>query len=104
MTALELVSLLTQAIYVLIFVLVGWGVVRRHTRTSVDIALFFGAISVAIVESRLVTTLGLEQGEIVTDIVALLIIAMPYLLLRLVDDFSDVPLIINRIAEGGLFL
>jgi signal transduction histidine kinase len=103
-TALELVSLLTQAIYVLIFLLVGWGVVRRRTRTSVDIALFFGAISIAIVESRLVTTLGLQQGEIVTDVVTLLIIAMPYLLLRLVDDFSNVPLVVKRIAEGGLFL
>ena len=104
MTALELVSLLTQAIYVLIFLLVGWGVVSRHTRTSVDIALFFGAISIAIVESRLVTTLGLQQVEIVTDIVTLLIIAMPYLLLRLVDDFSNVPLVVKRIAEGGLVL
>ncbi len=104
MTALELVSLLTQTIYLLIFVLVGWGVVRRRTRTSVDIALFFGAISIAIVESRLATTLGLQQVEIVTDIATLLIIAMPYLLLRLVDDFSSVPPIVSRIAEAGLFL
>jgi len=103
-TALELVSLLTQTIYLLIFVLVGWGVVRRRTRTSVDIALFFGAISIAIVESRLVTTLGLQQVEIVTDVATLLIIAMPYLLLRLVDDFSSVPPIVSRIAEAGLFL
>jgi signal transduction histidine kinase len=103
-TALELVSLLTQAIYVLIFLLVMWGALRRRTRTSVDIALFFGAISIAIVESRVVTTLGVQQVEIATDIVALLIIAMPYLLLRLVDDFSDVPVTAKRIAEAGLFL
>jgi signal transduction histidine kinase len=96
--------MLTQAIYVLIFLLVMWGALRRRTRTRVDIALFFGAISIAIVESRVVTTLGLQQVEIATDIVSLLVIAMPYLLLRLVDDFTGVPVTAKRIAEGGLFL
>ena len=104
MTALELVSLLTQAIYVLIFLLVGWGVVRRRTRTSVDIALFFGAIAIAIVESRVVTTFGLHQVDLINDVVAMLVIAMPYLLLRLVDDFTDVPVVVTRLAEVGLVL
>ena len=104
MTALELVSLLTQAIYVVVFLLVAWGSVRRPSRTSLDIALFFGAIAIAIVESRVVATLQLQAVEIVTDIVALLIIAMPYLLLRLVDDFSDVPALVTRLAEAGLVL
>lgn len=104
MTALELVSLLTQAIYVLIFASVVWTALRRRTRTSVDIALFFGAIAIAIVESRIVTTFGLTAVDLVTDIVALLVIAMPYLLLRLVDDFSDVPSAVKRLAEGGLVL
>jgi len=103
-TALELVSLLTQAIYVLIFVLVTWTALRRRTRTSVDIALFFGAIATAIVESRIVTTFGLSQVELITDIVTLLVIAMPYLLLRLVDDFSDVPAVVSRLAEAGVVL
>ena len=104
MTALELISLLTQTIFVLIFVLVVWGFVRRPSRTNVDIALFFGAIATAIVETRVATTLRLPQVEIVSDIVAILIIAMPYLLLRLVDDFSDVPALVNRLAEAGLLL
>jgi signal transduction histidine kinase len=103
-TALELISLLTQAIFVLIFLIVVLTVLRRRTRTSLDIALFFGAISVAIVESRIATTLQLQQLDIVTDIVALLIIAMPYLLLRLVDDFSDVSFVVKRLAEVGLIL
>jgi signal transduction histidine kinase len=101
-TALELVSLLTQAIYVLIFVLVAWSALRRRTRTSVDISLFFGAIAIAIVESRIVATFGLTAADLLTDVVALLIIAMPYLLLRLVDDFSDVPPAVTRLAEAGL--
>jgi signal transduction histidine kinase len=103
-TALELISLLTQAIFVLIFLLVAWTALRRPTATSIDIALFFGAISFAIVESRVVSTLRLQQMEILTDIVALLIIAMPYLLLRLVDDFSNVPFLVKRLAEVGLVL
>ena len=104
MTALELVSLLTQAMFVLIFVLVAWNAFRRRTVASVDIVLFFGAISIAIIESRISTTFQLQQVELITDIVALLVIAMPYLLLRLVDDFSDVPNVVKRLAEGGLFL
>jgi signal transduction histidine kinase len=103
-TALELVSLLTQTIFVLIFLLVVWGFLRRPTRTSIDIALFFGAISVAIVESLIANAFRLQQVELITDIVALLVIAMPYLLLRLVDDFSDVPFVVKRLAEVGLFL
>ena len=104
MTALELISLLTQAIFVLVFLLVAWGLARRPSRTSLDIALFFGAIAIAIVESRVVATLQLQAVEIVTDIVALLIIAMPYFLLRLLDDFSDVPGVVKRLAEAGLLL
>jgi signal transduction histidine kinase len=96
------VSLLTQAIFVLIFVVVVWNAVRLRTRTSVDIALFFGAIAIAIVESRIVSTLGITAVDVVTDVVAILVIAMPYLLLRLVDDFSDVPAIVKRLAEAGL--
>jgi signal transduction histidine kinase len=103
-TALELISLLTQAIYLLVFLLVVWGLARRPSRTSLDIALFFGAIAIAIIESRVVTTLQLQQVETVTDIVALMIIAMPYFLLRLVDDFSDVPGAVKRLAEGGFLL
>ena len=102
MSALELVSLLTQLMYVLIFVLVAWGALRRRTRTSVDIALFFGAIAVFIVESRIVSTLQLQQNELVNDIVTVLVIAMPYLLLRLVDDFATVPAVVSRLAELGL--
>lgn len=103
-TALELVSLLTQAIFVLIFLLVAWGAIRRRTATGVDIALFFGAISVAIAETRIVTTFRLQQIEIISDVVGVLVIAMPYLLLRLVDDFSEVPIVVKRLAEVGLFL
>lgn len=102
MTAPELVSLLTQAIYVVIFLLVGWSALRRPTAARVDMVLFFGAVTVAIVESRAVTTFQLEPAELMTDIVAILVIAMPYLLLRLVDDFSDVPFAVKRLAQAGL--
>jgi signal transduction histidine kinase len=100
-TALELVSLLSQAIYVSLFVVVAWSALRRPTRTGVDVALFFGATAIAIAGLRLVSTLGLTV-DLIDDVVAVLVIAMPYLLLRLVDDFSDVPFLVTRLAEGGL--
>jgi signal transduction histidine kinase len=103
-TALELVSLLTQAIYVLIFGVVTWNALRLRTRTTMDIALFFGAITIAIAESRIVATFGLTTVDIVSDAVAVLVIAMPYLLLRLVDDFSDVRPAVKPLAAAGLVL
>ena len=104
MTALELVSLITQAIYLLIFLLVVWTALKRRTRTNVDVALLFGALATAIVESRVVTTFGVNQGDVVADIVALLVIAMPYFLLRLVDDFSYVPALVDQLAAGGVLI
>jgi signal transduction histidine kinase len=68
----------------------------------VDIALFFGAIAIFIVESQIVALFGLRQAELVNDVVTILVIAMPYLLLRLVDDFSTVPSIASRLGEAGL--
>lgn len=88
----------------MVFLYVTWNALRRRTATSFDIALFFGAIAIAIVESRIVSTFGLPQVELIADVVAILVIAMPYLLLRLVDDFSNVLPGVKRLAEAGLIL
>lgn len=102
MTALELVSFVTQAIYILIFAYVAWTLLRRPTRSRLDMTLFFGVIAAAIIQSRVLALLGIAQQQVTSDIAAALVLAMPYFLLRLVSDFTDVPALFKRGAELGL--
>jgi signal transduction histidine kinase len=101
-TALELVSLLTQAIYVAIFLVVSASLLREPTRSRLNMTLFFGAITFAIAQSRLLAALGVGPVELVSDIAGVLVLAMPYFLLRLVSDFAHVPTVAKRAAEAGL--
>jgi signal transduction histidine kinase len=101
LNALELISAVTQIIYVLIFVSVTLRAVRQPTRAHGDIALFFGAVAFIIVVSRLTALTGAAPPWLTTVLVAILM-AVPYILLRLVDDFSGVRGAIKRAAELGL--
>ena len=99
MTALELITLLSQAIYVVIFLAVGYGYLRARTPAHLDMTVFFGILAFVVVESRIATALGLVQPEWFTDTVIAAVVALPYILLRLVDDFTTVPRSIKRGAE-----
>src|SRR5438874_5808558 len=105
MTADDLVQYLSWAIYVLIFVVAAIRAVRRPLRANVDIALLF-AVPALIVALEVPGELGLIPPDdlLVGAILACLIVAMVYLLLRLVDDFSDVPKWLIRSAEVALGL
>ncbi len=91
MTANELISLVTEGVFVLVFVVVSVQVLRRPTRVNVDTALLFGAVAGFFVLGRVSAALGLAGSPLFTTIGIALIYALPYLLLRLVDDFSDPP-------------
>src|SRR5439155_17775833 len=58
MTALELVTLLFQAVTVLLFVLVSVPALRAPTRVGVDTALFFAAFAAVIAAGRVTQLLG----------------------------------------------
>ena len=99
MTALELITLLSQAIYVVIFLAVGYRYLRAPTPAHLDMTVFFGILAFVVVESRIATALGLVQPEWFADTVIAAVIALPYVLLRLVDDFTTVPRSVKRTAE-----
>ena len=99
MTALELITLLSQAIYVVIFVAVAYRYLRARTPAHLDMTLFFGVLAFVVIESRLATYLGLVPPEWFSDTVVATVIALPYILLRLVDDFTTVRRGIKRGAE-----
>ena len=50
MNALELITLISQAIYVIVFVLVLWRYIRAATPAHLDMTLFFGILAFAVVE------------------------------------------------------
>jgi len=96
-----LLFLANQAFFVLTFVLVAAQALRERRRPNLDIALLFGVMAVLLVLPRIAAELGVpaeQRGVMVTP----LILAVPYLMLRLVADFAAVPWWALRLAEAAL--
>jgi signal transduction histidine kinase len=104
MSAEQLVQLLTQGLFVVIFGIVAVKAVYQPRRTNLDIALLFGACTLIVAETWVVAALGIAQSHVLTAATGSLLMALPYLLLRLVDDFAGVPPALMRCAEVGLAL
>ena len=102
MTALELVTLLSQAIYVVVFVLVVVNYIHAATPAHLDMTIFFGILAFVVVESRIVRLIGVMPPDWFSAAIVVSIVALPYILLRLVDDFTTVPALLKRAAEAGL--
>lgn len=104
MSADEFLNYLTQALFLLIALSVTARALARPLRANVDTALFFGLVALAITEGWAVMALQLSGSHAAAAIGGMLIMAMPYLLLRLLADFSEVRPLIMRLAEVGLIL
>src|SRR5579871_307422 len=102
MSANDLLQLIADVLYVLIFLVVVWRAVRQPRRASIDTALFFGVFALIIVESWAVAGLGLKVNGLLLPITQTLLMSLPYFLLRLVDDFSTVPRWLLWGAGAGL--
>jgi signal transduction histidine kinase len=102
MSAIQFIQWLTQALYILISIVVTITAARRPTRVRMDIALFFGVVTVIIAQGWVFRTLNIPQGRAITVALLSLLLMLPYLLLRLVNDFTTVPTPIVRAAEVGL--
>jgi hypothetical protein len=88
MTAIGLVELLTQIVFGLIFVLTLSRAVRRPERRRWEIAGFFGALA-GIALPGILQPIGL--GEPARLVGASLLLAQPYLLLRMLTHFRTLP-------------
>ncbi len=104
MSADQFLQYLTQALFVLITLVVVAQAVRRPTRAKIDIALFFGVTALVITEGWVLDALNIQPAAALRALNGSLIMALPYLLLRLVNDFSAVPRLVLRAAEAGLAL
>jgi len=91
LTALELISLINQFLFIGLFVVVLRRALRDHTAMSFNAALLFGSIAGAVVLARVAGWLGVNGQAGVTAVTLILLTAAPYAMLRLVDDFSGTP-------------
>ena len=86
----------------LIFISVAVRAMAHPTRAHVDMALFFGALAFVILASRIATLTGTAAMPWLMTLEVAVLLAMPYVLLRLVDDFTQVRALVMRAAELGL--
>jgi signal transduction histidine kinase len=104
MTADALVQYLSWAMYTLIFVLVSARAISRPLRANIDIALFFTVVTIIIAITVLLALDYLQRTSLLSAITLTLLFFLGYLLLRLTDDFSEVPRWLMRSAEVSLAL
>jgi signal transduction histidine kinase len=102
MSADQLVQILTQALFLLIFLHVLIRAVRAPRRANLDIALLFGVVALTIAQGWVVAALDLQRERWLETLGGALIMSLPYLLLRLVDDFADLPRPVLGFALLGL--
>jgi signal transduction histidine kinase len=103
-SASDFLQHLTQICFVLIALVVARTAVREPTRARIDIAIFFADTAFLVLEGWLIDALGYEPGQLLSAFNSALLVALPYLLIRLVNDFATVPATILRGAELGLLL
>ncbi|MGH2499121.1 MAG: hypothetical protein ACRDF0_03400, partial [Candidatus Limnocylindria bacterium] len=100
MTAAELVRIATAALFVVVFVAAAARAVRSPRRANVDTLLLVAAFSWVLVSSYVAAAAGLDGRAYATLNVALLL-AIPLLTLRLVDDHVGVPRVALLAALAG---
>jgi signal transduction histidine kinase len=104
MRAEELFQDLADLLYVALFVTVLLGGLRRFTRVRLDIVLFFGDAALIVLLTTAPNLFAISGGPLAQDLTAVLLMALPYLLLRLVADFMAVPRWLALVAAIGLFV
>ncbi len=91
MSADNLLAYPAEALFVLVFLISAFRAVRQPKRANLDTVYLFGVFAVLMVEGLITSTFHLHLGTIANALINTLIVGLPYLLLRLVDDFTVVP-------------
>lgn len=100
MNASELVQYTTDAIFGLIFVAVLQRAIRQPRRSNVDALLLFGALAFIVASSLVSRALGLS-ASLLSFVLLGLLVGLPFLTLRLVDDVIPVPRRVLLTAFAG---
>lgn len=104
MSATDGLQYVAWALYAVVFVLVSVRAFRRPTHAHLNMALFFGAAVLIIVSSVIPAALRVAPPPWLTSASGAVTMALPYLLLRLVADFTGVARWFTRLTGVGLIL
>jgi signal transduction histidine kinase len=91
MTALELINVTNQGLFIGLFAAVLWRALKHPSRAAWDTVLLFGSIAAVVALARATELFGLDGQPWLTGLILLLLAIAPYAMLRLVDDFSRTP-------------
>ena len=101
MTALELITGAADLLFAVMFVVAAIDARRQRTRASIDILLFFGGLAFAVLLTPSLALIGLTTGVVLSTALSIVVVALPYLLVRLLADFTRVPLLVRAATAGG---
>jgi signal transduction histidine kinase len=104
LSADQLIQYVSWGFYLLIFALSIVRAIRSPLRSNINIAALFSITALTILLSVLTSLQVLPEGGLTSSISTSLILAMPYTLLRLADDFTEIPAWQMRGAEAILVL
>ena len=101
MSAADLLSVATQVLFLFVCAVTVAKAVRHPRRANFDIALLFSLSATIIIESWLDHVAGIRPGRLEAAFAGSVLMALSFLMLRLVDDFTEVPLWLMRAAALG---
>jgi signal transduction histidine kinase len=103
-TGIDVLQDLTDLLFVGIFLVVAVHALRHPRRATIDAALFFAAFSFIVLYTVVAPPLHLAANALAVGLVITVLLAAPYLLLRLADGFTTVPSFLSRGAAAGFVL
>ncbi len=104
MDADQFLQLITQVLYVTIFVLTARHAWHRPDRARLHIAILFGMLSLIIAQQWATSLLHVTPGHFFKALSGSLMMGLPYLLMRLLSDYTTVTRYLLRAASLGLAL
>ena len=90
MSALDLVRVLSQAVFALIFALAVFRAIRRPSRASIDFALLFACPGLLIVETAAFGLLGQQMPQPLAIASIVILLALPLATLRAIEELTSV--------------
>jgi signal transduction histidine kinase len=101
-TANELLAISSQLMLLSVAIYIVWATFSKSMTSKLNILVFFLMLSYVLAQSWISQITDRISPTISTYAPALLLISLPYVLLRLVRDYYSVPWLIMRLAEIGL--
>lgn len=104
LTAADLLRYLAWAIFFVIGLWVVVQAIRRPTQVNIDAALLFGGLAGVIAINALLLVGLIPTSPLIPRLTSAVLLSMPFLLVRLMDDVVGVPRRLMRVFMAGFAL